>query len=80
MTIRRNPRPVTPTLVGTPLESHQMYASIARISSLSRGTGLPFIDRSKQSLIRSSRNSILALRPEYSGKTPQSPTQGAAYA
>src|SRR5437016_1968437 len=78
--MRRNPRPATAVPVGTPRDSHDMYASTARISSPSRGRGLPFMERSKQSLIRSSRSSTLALRLEYSGKSPQMPAHGAAQA
>jgi len=78
--MRRNPRPATAMPVGTPRDSHDMYASTARISSPSRGRGLPFMERSKQSLIRSSRSSTLALRLEYSGKSPQMPAHGAAQA
>src|SRR5256885_8352916 len=78
--MRRNPPPGTAMPVGTPRDSHDMYASTARISSPSRGRGLPFMERSKQSLIRSSRSSTLALRLEYSGKSPQMPAHGAAQA
>src|SRR5262249_25666349 len=77
---RANPRPRTATPVGTSFDSHQMYARMPRISSLSYGNGLPFIDRSKQSLTRSCNALTCPLRLRYSGNTPQSPTHGEAYA
>ena len=78
--ISLKPRPRTSTPVGTPSESHAMYDSNAIISRLSAGSGLPFIDRSKQSLMRSVSDSTLPRRVRYSGKTPHKPASGAAYA
>src|ERR1035437_1767090 len=74
------PAPASRRPAAEALESHDMYATMSRMSSPSNASGVPFRLRRKQSLMRFSIRPTFPERDRYCGKRPYTPAHGIAKA